>query len=90
VSVTARFNFPVSIHAPARGATVPTAHVLTEQSVSIHAPARGATLYFLVAVSALVFQSTHPQGVRLNKPITQVQGDVSIHAPARGATFATV
>ncbi len=34
---------PVSIHAPARGATVRVDHFLGRYAVSIHAPARGAT-----------------------------------------------
>ena len=34
----------VSIHAPARGATVGKAFILEPWQVSIHAPARGATL----------------------------------------------
>ncbi len=33
----------VSIHAPARGATIPAAHSASGCAVSIHAPARGAT-----------------------------------------------
>jgi len=33
----------VSIHAPARGATLPVAHIKPMLVVSIHAPARGAT-----------------------------------------------
>ena len=39
-------NLPVSIHAPARGATVAPRRRTTQWSVSIHAPVRGAT-YFL-------------------------------------------
>ena len=34
----------VSIHAPARGATIPTAKKRRRATVSIHAPARGATV----------------------------------------------
>jgi len=34
----------VSIHAPARGATLRTGKPIHDQLVSIHAPARGATL----------------------------------------------
>ena len=38
---------PVSIHAPARGATAQRVLVLFERRVSIHAPARGATIFDL-------------------------------------------
>ena len=78
----------VSIHAPARGATLPCRQHLQTSRVSIHAPARGATPassgdFFFVVVSihapargatALLFD----QGDVV---------DVSIHAPARGATW---
>jgi len=36
--------FWISIHAPARGATILAARMHTSQSISIHAPARGATV----------------------------------------------
>ena len=56
----------VSIHAPAWGATSAKetgGHTFT---VSIHAPAWGATgpLYF--SIVSVLFQSTHPHGVRHN------------------------
>ena len=56
----------VSIHAPTRGAT--QFDVLFEFAidVSIHAPTRGATELRRAAIQAMVlFQSTHPHGVRL-------------------------
>ena len=38
------FNrFPISIHAPTRGATVDVDHMLDKLGISIHAPTRGAT-----------------------------------------------
>ena len=56
---------PVSIHAPAWGATA-GAHVgLHEACVSIHAPAWGATAHPTWCRQTLKFQSTHPRGVRL-------------------------
>ena len=58
------------------------------RSVSIHAPTRGATIrVFRYADVLLMFQSTHPHGVRL--PVTCRDNNVcavSIHAPTRGAT----
>ena len=35
--------YGISIHAPARGATMPTKNTEAESPISIHAPARGAT-----------------------------------------------
>ena len=56
----------VSIHAPAWGATHPASRLAPPVAVSIHAPAWGATV-ILVYPGAIpvVFQSTHPRGVRL-------------------------
>ena len=56
---------PVSIHAPAWGATRPYSNALAVPSVSIHAPAWGATLtQKIAALTGGKFQSTHPRGVR--------------------------
>ena len=79
---------PVSIHAPARGATWFTTKVTRSYSVSIHAPARGAT-YFLVIHKhqRVLFQSTRPRGARRRHAVCRASPVVvSIHAPARGAT----
>ena len=90
----------VSIHAPARGATTPTA-VKPRHAVSIHAPARGGDSTAAAAVA----------GIRSFNPRARARGpghpppsnprpragatvhgsacrglSVSIHAPARGAT----
>ena len=57
----------ISIHAPARGATEVKNRIFENYDISIHAPARGATVkesnYVLCG---LIFQSTHPRGVRHN------------------------
>ena len=79
----------VSIHAPARGATLDSRSGTTfVQLVSIHAPARGATGHAGARVtSASVFQSTRPRGARRTVHRPNRSGlPVSIHAPARGAT----
>ena len=78
----------VSIHAPARGATMTIALTGGMPLVSIHAPARGATWKrsMLLQICSM-FQSTPPHGGR--RPTMCRAGarqDVSIHAPARGAT----
>ena len=79
----------VSIHAPARGATLATHPPVGEYMVSIHAPARGATM---------IICKERGQ-TRCFNPRPRTRGDpgqsapplaiyrVSIHAPARGATF---
>ena len=78
----------VSIHAPAWGATDDLKPRGQTTGVSIHAPAWGATLLkILVSITLIMFQSTHPRGVR--PPTVQILMDelnVSIHAPAWGAT----
>ena len=57
-------NVSVSIHAPARGATIAYGYVKRADVVSIHAPARGATVGFCEIDPFCQFQSTHPRGVR--------------------------
>ena len=57
----------ISIHAPARGATVgKDANVLADV-ISIHAPARGATLDAVERHRSGVFQSALPRGERLRQ-----------------------
>ena len=60
----------VSIHAPAWGATSRDARLVCHaELVSIHAPAWGATIRLRVCSFWLVmFQSTHPRGVRRAAP----------------------
>ncbi len=80
-------SITISIHAPARGATVPWQNPSGIRTISIHAPARGATFDKNYAHSATIFLSTLPQGERLNLPARKQCGQaISIHAPARGAT----
>ena len=61
----------VSIHAPTRGATSKSVTSnLKPEAVSIHAPTRGATYLCLGLTSAaIMFQSTHPRGVRPGPPL---------------------
>ncbi len=61
-------RYRISIHAPARGATLPAVRVRCRWKISIHAPARGATAFFAASSCAsLVFQSTLPRGERLSR-----------------------
>ncbi len=57
-------NSLVSIHAPARGATVGLGRAAIILPVSIHAPARGATAPVLALSQLNRFQSTRPRGAR--------------------------
>ena len=61
---------------------------LSNALISIHAPTRGATRISITIGSIyVVFQSTHPHGVRRLKNTPRVPYlDISIHAPTRGAT----
>ena len=78
----------VSIHAPTWGATLRQAEALQKWRVSIHAPTWGATSFQSTYMPThLLFQSTHPHGVRLSHPTFAVLAiHVSIHAPTWGAT----
>ena len=62
------FLWRVSIHAPARGATLSTASLYSASMVSIHAPARGATVAVVGIGQGGRFQFTRPQGARPNHP----------------------
>ncbi len=80
---------PVSIHAPAWGATRFRGEALTTVLVSIHAPAWGATPPTQPFFPPSVFQSTLPRGERRAEADRLGPGiPVSIHAPAWGATRA--
>ena len=57
---------PISIHAPAKGATVILCQECSHLSISIHAPAKGATSQALPAASSSRFQSTLPRRERLS------------------------
>ena len=77
----------ISIHAPARGATLFRNVMQLETQISIHAPVRGATVKELCEIVWGEFQSTLPRGERrvFLCHVTDNRS-ISIHAPARGAT----
>ena len=80
---------PVSIHAPAWGATGVVRARQHHLPVSIHAPAWGATQDAKTSKRTQAFQSTHPRGVRRYGYVpVRPRMPVSIHAPAWGATSA--
>ena len=59
-----RHHTSVSIHAPARGATIQIGSIPFAEIVSIHAPARGATERISRESLVNKFQFTRPQGAR--------------------------
>ena len=82
-------NDPVSIHAPAWGATSssgwrrPGQHPCFNPRTRVGCDPKNP----YEIVKELVFQSTHPRGVRPTHVLSNVaQERVSIHAPAWGAT----
>ena len=77
----------ISIHAPARGATLSVPSGRISIVISIHAPARGATPCVILLISLSAFQSTLPRGERPQPWSLHYTYLISIHAPARGATF---
>ena len=78
----------ISIHAPARGATLFLDNVFGFFAISIHAPARGATKRRLREFNAhRHFNPRTREGCdRYARVGQEVQVKISIHAPARGAT----
>ena len=64
LSISIRVYDFVSIHAPARGATLDGRFQLACPCVSIHAPARGATKLAGLRGKCKGFQFTRPQGAR--------------------------
>ncbi len=56
---------PISIHAPAQGATALGKEFRLFHVISIHAPAQGATLYEIIVDEHSGFQSTPPRRGRL-------------------------
>jgi len=77
----------VSIHAPARGATLRRPKRSLPVPVSIHAPARGATPPSnVVLASSAVSIHAPARGATCGAISLMSRITVSIHAPARGAT----
>ena len=61
----------ISIHAPARGATMEISLLDLFSMISIHAPARGATAGDICVFISTLFQSTPPRGGRRRINATQ-------------------
>ncbi len=83
-----KYEYYVSIHAPAGGATS-TDWPMPRPGLRFNPRTRGGCDEDAIVGSFLdiVFQSTHPRGVRLHPVLgNHLLGKVSIHAPAGGAT----
>ena len=77
----------ISIHAPTWGATKFTGALSLILIISIHAPTWGATFSNGKDSGLMLFQSTHPRGVRRHlRGDLQRREPISIHAPTWGAT----
>ena len=85
-----RGKYEISIHAPARGATLPGCSSEWGSDISIHAPARGAT--------KKVSENYVTKAISIHAPARGATKDfdelsefffISIHAPARGATISS-
>ena len=81
---------PISIHAPAWGAT-PTHHAVTQPVlISIHAPAWGATRFSPLDKRLPTISIHAPAwGATVDIGLIHGRGHISIHAPAWGATLFT-
>ena len=80
-------NTPISIHAPARGASIQNSFCKIVFPISIHAPARGASQFPVIPLHVQTFQFTPlREGLHTPKAREKYTDDISIHAPARGAS----
>ena len=77
----------ISIHAPAKGATIATQTFQRTGLISIHAPAKGATTKRAFFDKDLIISIHAPaKGATPRTPQTKTSRKISIHAPAKGAT----
>ena len=80
-------RFPISIHAPPRGATALQDTYISIDAISIHAPPRGATIMQSVNIYPMIDFNSRPSA-RGDPAFIFLGGrmNISIHAPPRGAT----
>ena len=77
----------ISIHAPARGATIIAKEQNLGSGISIHAPARGATIAWMPLQEPYKdFNPRAREGRDYKIFDSESEVYISIHAPARGAT----
>ena len=77
----------ISIHAPAKGATLNIPQATYSNKISIHAPAKGATSVSLRFFNLFTISIHAPaKGATYAHSIFCCVSGISIHAPAKGAT----
>ena len=81
--------YVISIHAPARGATINKGIECVNTAISIPAPARGATHMIFNRFKSSIHFNPRPREGSDDTACNDVKRPlmISIHAPARGATF---
>ena len=86
-NIPLQFAPPISIHAPAKGATTSCNRQDDHQRISIHAPAKGATsLLGKAAIKQQISIHAPAKGATPRLLNTTPAPTISIHAPAKGAT----
>ena len=77
----------ISIHAPAKGATIENRHTRYHKLISIHAPAKGATFpKFVISFFDCISIHAPAKGATCLRAAGPDVLHISIHAPAKGAT----
>ena len=85
---TLKNNNFISIHAPAKGATIPNCSNLFSFIISIHAPAKGATNKVSMKPEDMYISIHAPaKGATYFHLTEEMSLLISIHAPAKGATL---
>ena len=80
---------PISIHAPAKGATILNLKNAIAEYISIHAPAKGATnIPYTTKMLADISIHAPAKGATKTEYFFNLSFRISIHAPAKGATSA--
>ncbi len=92
VRPTLSFDFSrstfISIHAPAKGATLLVEFAIKPNTISIHAPAKGATRQNKIRIEIIIyFNPRTREGCDQFVQRLCMFHFISIHAPAKGATF---
>ena len=81
------FDGPISIHAPAWGATIQRKNFFVRRQISIHAPAWGATIRTCrKSITRWHFNPRTRMGCDVYDGEPNEIAEISIHAPAWGAT----
>ena len=84
------WQYSISIHAPAKGATLHQNAGYENSRISIHAPAKGATTDKRLSLSIYRISIHAPaKGATDNVNSAKHAINISIHAPAKGATMLT-